>query len=88
MGPWRCRGVGVSGTWPNRGCRRSCLGREDFLDCVVFYFDGDDHKVILMVIMALKIVFREGYEGHATSVMKMGDVVDGLDMVEVSLPGG
>jgi len=41
-----------------------------------------------MVIMALKIVFREGYEGHATSVMKMGDVVDGLDMVEVSLPGG
>jgi len=40
------------------------------------------------VIKALKIVVREGYGGHATSMMRMGDVVDGLDMAEVSLPGG
>jgi len=61
---------------------------EDFLDYVIFYFNGDDHRVILLVIKALKIVTREGYEGHATSVMRMGDVVDGLDMVEVFLSGG
>ena len=66
----------------------AALVDEDFLDCVVFYFDGDDHKVILLVIKALKIVVREGYWGHATSMMRMGDVVDGLDMAEVSLPGG
>jgi len=38
------------------------------------------------VIKALKIVVREGYWGHATSVMRMGYVVDGLDMAEMSLP--
>ena len=64
------------------------LVEEDFLNCVVFYFDGDDHRVILLVIKALKIIVREGYRGHATFVMRMGDVVDGLDMAEVSLPGG
>ena len=61
---------------------------EDFLDGVVFYLDGDDHRVILVVIKAMKIVVREGYGGHSTSVMRMGDVLDGLDMAEVSLPGG
>jgi len=60
---------------------------EDFLDCVVFYFNDDDHRFILLVIKALKIVVREGCGGHATFVMRMGYVVDGLDMAEVSLPG-
>jgi len=60
---------------------------EDFLDCVIFYFDGDDHTIILLVIKTLKIVVREGYREHVTSVMGMGDVVDGLDMAEVFLPG-
>ena len=61
---------------------------EDFLDCVVFDFDGDDHRVILLVIKALKIVIRESFGGHATFVMRMGDVVDRLDIEEVSLPCG
>jgi len=38
------------------------------------------------VIEALKNVVREGYGGHATSVMRIGYVVHGLDMAEVSLP--
>jgi len=66
----------------------TALVDEDFLDGVVFYLDGDDHRVILLVIKAMKIVVREGYGGHATSVMRMGDVVDRLDMAEVSLPSG
>jgi len=36
---------------------------EDFLDCIVFYFDGDDHRIILLVIKALKIVVRKGCGG-------------------------
>jgi len=56
----------------------AALVDEDFLDCVVFDFDDDDHRVILLVIKALKIVICEGYGGHATSVMRMGDVVDRL----------
>jgi len=64
----------------------AALVDEDFLDYVVFYFNGDDHRVILLVIKALKIVVREGYWGHATFVMGMGYVVDGLDTAEVSLP--
>ena len=66
---------------------RAALVDEDFLDCVVFYFNGDDHRVILLVIEALKIVVREGYGGHATSMMRMGYVVDGLDMAKMSLHG-
>jgi len=65
----------------------AALVDEDFLDCIVFYFNDDDHRVILLVIEALKIVVREGYGGYATSVMRMGYGVDGLDMVEVSLHG-
>ena len=64
---------------------RAALVDEDYLDCIIFYFNGDDHRVILLVIEALKIVVREGYGGHATFVMRMGDVVDGLDMMKVSL---
>ena len=66
---------------------RSTLVDKDF-DCAVFYFDGDDHRVILLVIKALKIVVHERYEGHAMSMMRMGDVVYGLDMAEVFLSGG
>jgi len=66
----------------------TALVNEDFLDGIIFYLNDDDHRVILLVINAMKIVVREGYGGHATFVMRMGDVVDGLDMVEVSLPGG
>jgi len=42
---------------------RAALVDEDFLDYVVFYFNGDDHRVILLVIKALKIVIREGCGG-------------------------
>ena len=65
----------------------TALVNEDFLDDIVFYLNGDDHRVILLVIKAMKVVVHEGYGGHATSVMRMGNVVDGLDMAEVSLSG-
>jgi len=67
-----------------------CCPTEDFLACcpIVFYLNGDDHRVVLLVIKAMKIVVLEGYGGHATFVMRVGNVVDGLDMAEVSLSGG
>jgi len=64
------------------------LVNEEFLDDIFFYLDGNDHRVILLLIKAVKIVIHEGYGGHATSVIRMSVVVDGLDMAEVSLPGG
>jgi len=66
----------------------TALVDEEFLNCVIFYFNGDDHRVILLVIKTVEIIVREGYGRHAASVMRMGDVVDGLDMAEVSLFGG
>jgi len=66
----------------------AALVDENFLNYVIFYFNGDDHRVIFLVIEALKFVVRADYGGHAASVMRMSDVVDGLDMAEMSLSGG
>jgi len=60
---------------------------EDFFDYVIFYFNSDDNRVILLVVEAVEVVVCEGYGRHAASVMGMGNVVDGLDMAEVSLSG-
>jgi len=42
------------------------------------------------VIKALEVIVCEGYEGHATSMVGVGDMVDGLYMAEaeVSLSRG
>jgi len=61
---------------------------EDLLDDIFFQLHRDDHGVILLVIEAMKIVIYEGYEGHTTSVVGVGDMVDGLYMAEVSLSSG
>jgi len=61
---------------PIKDVNGTALVKEDFFYCVIFYFDGDDHRVILLVIEAVKIVIREGYGRHAVSVMRMGDVVN------------
>ena len=60
---------------------------EDFFDCIIFYFNSDDHRVVLLVVEVVEVVACEGYGRHAASVMGMGNVVDGLDMVEVFLSG-
>ena len=39
------------------------LVNEDFLDGIAFYVNSDNHRVILLVIKAMKIVVREGYGG-------------------------
>jgi len=84
-----------SGVWelkflvccPVKDVNRAALVDEEFFYCIIFYFDGDDHRVVLLVIEAVEVVVREGYGRHAASVMGMGNVVDGLDMAEVSLHG-
>jgi len=35
----------------------------------------------------MEVVVREGYGGHVSFVMGLGNVVDGLYMAEVSLSG-
>jgi len=80
-------GVGVSDMLPSRGCNRAALVDKDFLDCVVFDFNSDDHGVVLLVIEVVEVVVRKGDGRHAASVMGMGNMVDGLDMAEVFLSG-
>jgi len=65
----------------------AALVNKDFVNDVVFDFNRDDHGVILLVVEAMKVVICENDGRHATSVVGMGDVVDGLDMTEVSLSG-
>ena len=66
---------------------RAALVYKDFLNGIVFDFNRDDHGVILLVVEAMKVVICEDDERHAASVVGMGDMVDGLDMTEVSLSG-
>jgi len=49
---------------------------EDFFDCVIFYFNSDDHRVVLLVVEAVEVVVREDYGRHAASMMGMGNMVD------------
>ena len=60
---------------------------KDFLNGIIFNFNGDDHGVILLVVEAVEVVIREYNGGHTASVVGMSDMVDGLYMVKVSLSG-
>ena len=51
---------------------------KDFLNSVVFDFNGDNHGVILLMVEAMKVVICEDDRRHAASVVEMGDMVDGL----------
>jgi len=66
---------------------RATLVDEDFLNGVVFNFNSDDHGVVLLVVEAVKVVVCEDDGRHATSMMGMGNMVDGLNMAEV-FPSG
>jgi len=59
------------------------LINKDFLNSIIFNFDGDDHGVILLVVEAVEVVICEYDGGHTASVVGMGDMVDGLYMAEV-----
>jgi len=65
----------------------AALINKDFLNGVVFDFNSDDHGVILLMVEAMKVVICEDDRRHAAFVVGMGDMVDGLDMAEVSLSG-
>jgi len=41
----------------------TALVDKDFFYCIIFYFNSDDHWVILLVIETVEIVVREGYGG-------------------------
>jgi len=65
----------------------AALINEDFLNSVVFDFNSDNHGVILLMVEAVKVIICEDDRRHTTFVVGMGDVVDGLDMAEVSFSG-
>jgi len=55
----------------------AALVDEDFLNGVVFDFNNDDHGVILLMVKAMKVVICENDGRHTTSVVGMGDMIDG-----------
>ena len=57
---------------------------EHLIYCKVLELDGDEYWIILLLIDAMEIGVGE-YGGHATSMMGIGDVVDGLDVTKVFL---
>jgi len=71
---------------PVENVNRAALVDKDFLNSVVFDFNSDDHEVVLLVVEAVKVVVCEDNGRHAASVVRMGNVVDGLNMAEVFLP--
>ena len=73
--------------YPGEDVNEAALVDKNFIDCVVFYFNSDDHGVVLLVIEVVEVIVREGDGRHAVSVMGMGNMVDGLDTVEVFLSG-
>jgi len=66
---------------------RASLINKEFLNGVVFDFNSDDHGVILLMVEAMKVVICEDDRRHTASVVRMGNMVDGLDMTEVFLSG-
>jgi len=65
----------------------AALINEDFLNSVIFDFNSDNHGVILLMVEAVKVIICEDERRHTTFVVGMGDVVDRLDMAEVSFSG-
>jgi len=65
----------------------AALIKKDFLNSVVLDFHSDNHEVILLMIEAMKVVICEDDRRHVASVVGMGDMVNGLNMTEVSLSG-
>jgi len=63
----------------------AALVDKDFLNGVVFDFNSDDHGVIFLMVEAMKVVICEDDGRHTTSMVGMGDMIDGLDMAEVFL---
>jgi len=55
--------------------------------CVVFEFHSDYHGLMLLVVDAVEIVVSKGDGGHATSVVRVSYVIDGLEVTEVFLSG-
>ena len=75
----------VSG--PVEDVDRTALVDKHLLDRIVFEFDRDDHGIVLLVVDAVKIIVSKGHGRHTTSVVRMGYVIDGLEMTEVFLSG-
>ena len=65
----------------------AALTNEDFLNSVIFDFNSDNHGVVLLMVEAVKVIICEDDRRHTASVVGMGDVVDGLDLAEVSFSG-
>jgi len=72
---------------PIEDINEAALINKDFLNNIVFNFNGDNHGVILLMVEAMKVIICEDDRRHAASVVGMGDMVDGLDMAEVSFSG-
>ena len=65
----------------------AALINEDFLDSVIFDFNSDNHGVILLMVETVKVIICKEDGRHTAFMVGMGDVVDRLDMAEMSFSG-
>ena len=42
--------------YPVKDVNRGAFVDEDFFHCIIFYFNSDDHRVILLMIEAMKVI--------------------------------
>jgi len=64
---------------------RTALVDKHLFNRAVFELDGDDHGVILLVVDAMEIGVSECDGGHSTSIVRVGYVVDGLNVTKIFL---
>ena len=57
----------------------------DLFDRVVLEFDCHDHEVVLLVVDAMEIIVCKDNGRHVTSVVRVGYVVNGLELAEMFL---
>jgi len=58
---------------------------EELFYSVVLELYSDDHGIILLVVDAAEIIVRKGNWKHAASVVRVGYVVNRLEVTEVFL---
>jgi len=54
---------------------------------VVLEYYSDDHGIILLVVDIVEVIVSKGNGRHATSVVRLGYVIDILEVTEVFLSG-
>ena len=74
----------VSG--PVEDVDRTALVDKHLLDRVVLEFNCHDHGIVLLVVDVVEIIVSKGDGRHTMFMVRIGYVIDGLEVTKVFLP--